>query len=143
MTELLQYGPALVDRPTTALDTVEAFLVRLMSTPLAEWHRLATIATAPDQSTATRALEEATRTPDTLYLAWLVRDRVETACHRFDSPEGRHACPGARRSDLRLSTERAALALLVRASLREDHFEALCGGFAPALTPSSPSAPPP
>lgn len=129
-------------RPSASNDTVDAFLLRLTTCSLADWHRWATRTPSPGPLAAMRALAEATGTPDTLYASWLVRDHVETACHRFESPEGRHACPAAHRGDIRTATERAALALLVRSSLRDDHFDALCAGFAPALTPT-PSAPPP
>lgn len=143
MANLLQDAPAVFDRcDSTSSDVLERFLVRLTAAPLAEWHRLATAPPSPTLVAAIRALAEASRTSDVLYASWLVRDHVETACHRFDSPEGRSICPAHRRGDVRSATRHAALALLVRGALREDHFIALSGGFAAWLTPS-PSAPPP
>jgi hypothetical protein len=135
MLELLQDDPALVDRaPTGSSEAIDSFLQRLVACPLADWHRVATVPTSPAVHAATRALAAAICTPDTLYAAWLVRDHVETACHRFESPEARRVHPSVRR-DVRIATERAALALLVRASLGRDHFDALYGGFAVLLTP--------
>jgi hypothetical protein len=143
MAELLQDAPVLADRRgNTPSEVLEQFLVRLTTTPLAEWHRAAMAAPSPALAAATRALAAASRTPDALYASWLVRDHVETACHRFDSPDGRSICPSPRVADVRTATQRAALALLLRGSLREDHVIALSGGFASWLMPS-PSAPPP
>ena len=126
------------------LSTEEAvhFVVQLLSVPLAEWTACAMQAATPKASEAARALDDAARLPETMYAAWLIRDHVETASHRFGSADGRRLCPPSRARDLQLATERAALALLLQAWLNDEHFDLLRGGFAAlALTPS-PSAPP-
>jgi hypothetical protein len=130
-------------------ESAEQFIAQLLRIPLAEWRGYAMNDNASFTSDAARALEEATevlehaiRLPDTLYAAWLVRDHVETAYYRFRSAEGRRQCPPSRVRDVRIATERAALALLLRSWLSDEHFLLLRGGFtALDLTPS-PSAPP-
>lgn len=116
-----------------AMDDAQRFLARLMVMPLADWYLSATTATAPDLAMAMHALDEAVRTSDMLFAAWLVRDHVATALHRFGSPAGRHICPAQHAHAVRAATERAAQALLVRSSLNAKEFRLLYGGFAQTL----------
>jgi len=141
--ELLRESTEIIKRGAKiSTQSVEQFIAQLLITPLAEWHHCATHASESDAGAATRALEHAIRSPDSLFAAWLACDHVETALYRFRSVEGRRLCPPSRLREVRIATERAALALLVRESLRDEHFRLLRGGFAAlGLTPS-PSAPP-
>jgi hypothetical protein len=75
------------------------------------------------------ALARVLGSPELSYQAWRIRDQVETACCRFDSVDGRRACPRARLRAVRRATERAALALLARPALSPDVFRALYGDF--------------
>lgn len=124
-----------------SLDAAEAFVVRLTNMPLAEWHsRAMTNATALRSCGALATLAEATRTPTALYAAWLVRDSIATAMHRFETAEGRRICRRRHARTVRDATECAAVALLVRTSLSAVDFERLTRGFlhAPSADSSTP-----
>lgn len=115
------------------MDEAELFLVGLTLMPLVDWYAAVSATKLHDHHEAVRALDAAIHTPDVLFPAWLVRDRVATACHRFGSPEGRRLCPPARVHRVKAATEWAAQALLVRSSLTSQAFDLLYGGFARAL----------
>jgi hypothetical protein len=144
MIELVRDDPANRDRqersPIHVMEAIAAadeFLVGLMTSALAEWHARAVVAAAPGLMAAAQALVQAVYTPEMAYAAWLVHDHVETACHRFESLEGRCACPRRRVRDVRDATERAALARFAQASLSQEHYHALCGGFTSLLSLSA------
>jgi hypothetical protein len=90
---------------------------------------LSSLRTGAESTPEEEALATVLESAELSYPAWLIRDQVETACCRFDSVDGRRACPRARLRDVRRATERAALALLARPSLSPDVFRALYGHF--------------
>ncbi|HEV7992131.1 MAG TPA: hypothetical protein VGP25_09915 [Gemmatimonadaceae bacterium] len=132
MRDVLIAPSSRIEPHRTPMDEVDRFFARLMELSLAEWFASATAPTSLGDSMV-RALMEAVSMPETLFAAWLVRDRVSTAWHRFESPAGRRLCPRSRAHDVRAATERAAQALLVRSRLANDDFRALYGDFARSL----------
>ncbi len=112
----------------------DRFLERLASVALPAWFEVCAATpeeVAQDGAVAlTRALSESADP----FAVWRLRDDVDTVLFRFESAEGRLLLRGrVKLSHVRLVTERAARALLVRSALSAAVFDALYGPFSPVI----------
>src|ERR1700730_7135285 len=106
------------------------FVERLMYLPLGAWSTAAVGSPARIAEASDQALREALSQPTIAFDVWSARDDVETALWRFDHPEGRpYISRTGSRAHIKLVTERAALAVLVRVVLGTTHFVVCYGGF--------------
>ena len=114
------------------------FVERLMDLPLADWSAVAL--TFPDGTAevSEQALTNALSEPAIAFDVWSTRDDVETALWRFDCPGGRpFVSQTGSRARIKLVTERAALAVLVRVVLGATHFGVCYGAFEGVIPASS------
>jgi hypothetical protein len=101
-----------------------------MDLPLSDWSTVAV--GCPDRlaDENERAFKHALSEPMIAFDVWSARDDVETALWRFDCPEGRpYIGRKGSRAHIKLVTERAALAVLLRVVLGATHFVVCYGGF--------------
>jgi hypothetical protein len=114
------------------------FVERLTDIPLADWSNVA--AGFPDRvaEASEQALKDALTEPTIAFDVWSARDDIETALWRFDCPDGRpYISRKGSRARIKLVTERAALAVLVRVVLGATHFVVCYGGFEGVIPLSS------
>lgn len=106
------------------------FVERLADLPLVDWS--AVVLGFPDEiaEVSEQALKKTLTEPTIAFDVWSVRDDIETALWRFDCPDGRpYVSKKGSRGRIKLVTERAALAVLVRVVLGATHFVVCYGGF--------------
>lgn len=114
------------------------FVERLMHLPLGTWSTVAVASPETVVEASGQALTEALSQPTISFDVWSARDDVETALWRFDSPEGRpYVSRKGSRAHIKLVTERAALAVLVRVVLGTTHFVVCYGRFESVIPVSS------
>jgi hypothetical protein len=109
-----------------------------MDLSLADWHAAAV--NVPDKiaEVTEQALKNALTEPTIAFDVWSARDDIETALWRFDCPDGRsYISRKGSRDRIKLVTERAALAVLVRVVLGATHFVVCYGGFEGIIPVSS------
>jgi hypothetical protein len=114
----------------------EQFLDGLCMLALVEWYEAVLRVWHEDAAGAEAELASALDAHADALEVWRIRDAVATALHRFDRDAGRTVPrrPSARRA-LRVVTERAALALLVRRWLSDRALSTLYGTFEPLMAP--------
>lgn len=106
------------------------FMERLVVLPLREWSEVAMESQDTIAEESAHAMKAALQDPTLAIDVWNVRDDVESAICRFDSPEARpYVAKKGSRTHVRHVTERAALAVLVRDALGATHFVVCYGGF--------------
>ncbi|MDQ6635012.1 MAG: hypothetical protein M3Z10_09680 [Gemmatimonadota bacterium] len=109
-----------------------------MNLPLADWSAVALAVPDGTSKVSEQALRNALSEPTIAFDVWSARDDIETALWRFDCPDGRPLISRAgSRARIKLVTERAALAVLVRVVLGATHFVVCYGGFEGVIPVSS------
>jgi hypothetical protein len=125
------------DTATDSMRMCGRFMERLALLPLPQWRDIAAGAPAEVDASVAQALAIAMEMADALEV-WSLRDDLATVLYRFESAEGRLLLRGhATLPHVRLTTERATYALLVRAALAMTVFDALYGPFAVAISAAS------
>jgi hypothetical protein len=123
------YWPLPDEESASSRQPFVVYLERLMVLPLPEWVTAATAPCGRGAETASHTLTLAL-SAEALWNVWSLRDDVETACFRFECPEGRMLTRRrGRLRAVRAGTERAALCLLARARLADAVLVELYGGF--------------
>ena len=114
------------------------FVERLMDLPLADWSAVALAFPDGTAEVSEHAMKNALSEPAIAFDVWSTRDDVETALWRFDCPDGRpNISRAGSRARIKLATERAALAVLVRVVLGATHFDVCYGAFEGLIPVSS------
>jgi hypothetical protein len=132
---MMPSSPIRDDSSDDDLAAMSLFIAYLKELPLSSWIEAARWrALVPRMADAERTLQAVIRQTSHQRRVFATKEAVLDALQRFESAEGRRLTRASYATEhLRASTERAALAVLVRRRLADDEFGTLYAPFEPVI----------